>query len=83
MSGGGSTQPNEAERALATEAQRGFERGDLDLCLSKLQALSISGVSSDPALHFDKAVAEFIKSGCTRVDEFKQALLNVAHLLNV
>ena len=83
MSGGSSSQPNEAERAVAMEAQRAFERNDLDTCLSKLQSLSQSSVSNDPALHFDTAVAEFVKSGCTRVDEFKQALLNVAHLLNV
>lgn len=66
----------EAERELAQQATEEFDNGNYDACANLLQKLSTNR-AADPRLIHNRAVVEFYRSGCSKTDEYMEAIAEV------
>lgn len=66
----------EEERQLAQQARTEFDRGQWDTCLSTLNQLGTKR-GQDLKVSHNRVVAEFCKSGFTRIDDFKATLASI------
>ncbi|XP_077982183.1 CCR4-NOT transcription complex subunit 10-like [Glandiceps talaboti] len=73
---------SEEEKTIAQACMSDFESGQYGPCITKLNNLAGLRPSDFKVTH-NKTVAEFYQSGCTRTDEFKQALLHICQQAQV
>jgi len=67
---------SEHDRELSVRATHEFVCGDYDSCLTTITKLA-STRSHDPRVVHNQAVAAYYKSGLTKTDEFKRALVDL------
>lgn len=70
----------EEEKALATQAQAEFDKGNMDACIGQLNKL-LKTRPQDPKVVLNKEVALYCKSGLRKTDEFIQSLIKVCEMV--
>ena len=65
------------ERELAQQATEEFDKGNYDACAKIVTKLAETR-GQDPRVAHNVAVVEYYKTGFTRTDEYRQAMVGVA-----
>lgn len=80
MANSGVPPPTDQQKEMANQAYQEFEKGQFGTCVSIMNKLASQRLTDSKVLH-NKAVAFFFQNNQCSVEELRQCLQNLSHLV--